>query len=349
MTYEVARADLRRDRDEIVDLWQRHLPLLPFPERHFDWGSIDNPFAEGRVWKLIEGGHTRGVAGLVMRRLKVEGSVRLAGRLGGFAIDPQHRSLGPGLMLQRAVLHECGHDGLDIVYTSAPRSLVRMSARAGYRSVVALTRFVKLLDVEPFLRRRLSFAPLARGLAWPANLALRAAASLRPSRGVAQEIAQFDDRFDALWKRAAPHYGVTTERSARFLKWRFHDFPLTATFVTVGVSDADDDRLMGYAIYLMAGDVANLVDLFAEDSGPALHAVLVSVVRWLRSKGATAISMRCAGTGAIGDVLARTGFHERPDDEPTTLMVSPPADGNPDSALLRPSSWYFLAADDFWH
>ncbi len=349
MNYVVERADLREDRDRIVTLWQQHLPLLPFPDRHFDWGSRDNPFGEGRIWKLIESGETHGVAGLVLRRLEVANAIVLAGRLGGFAVDARHRALGPALRLQRAAVDECGRDGLDVVYTSAPRSLVRMSLRAGFRSVIELTRYVRLLDVEPFLRRRLSIGPLAHWLARPANLALRLQSALRRTRGEPRLIPRFDDRFDALWRRAAPHYGITSERTAHFLEWRFHRFPLDVTFTTVGLTDPGDGRLLGYGIYYMLGDVANLVDLFAEDAGSTLRDVLEGVVRWIRSTGATAISMRCAGTGAIDAALIRTGFHPRPDDEPTTLMVAPATDAAMDSFLLQASNWYFVAADDFWH
>jgi hypothetical protein len=349
MTYRVARADLHRDREEILAIWKRDLPLLPLQGRHLDWGYVNNPFSEGRVWKLTGDGHTVGVGSLVIRRFTVAGSVVLAGRFGGFAVAQPHRSLGPALMLQRAVLGDCGRDGLGVIYTCAPQAIVGMTSRAGYHQVVRLTRYVKVLDIEPFLARRLPSARATRWLAWPANLALRTAAAFDWRPGLVEEIVQFDDRFDDLWKRAAPHYQVTTERTARFLQWRFREYPLDFTFTTIGVSDPLDGRLLGYGIYFMADGVANLVDLFAEDTQSALHSVLAGVTRWIRSAGATSIAVKCAGTGVLDETLRQWGFHPRPDDHPLTIMVSPPAAHANRSAWVRASQWHFLAADDFWH
>jgi hypothetical protein len=91
------------------------------------------------------------------------------------------------------------------------------------------------------------------------------------------------------------------------------------------------------------------VDLFAEDTHSALPVVVAGVTRWLRTRGATSISVTCAGTGVLGVVLRRCGFRRRPDDHPNTIMVSPPEAGSASPDLVSGPRWHFLAADDFWH
>lgn len=349
MTYSVTKCDTFQERQDIIALWTRHLPLLPYPERNLDWGYRDSPFGAGPVWKLMCDGRTVGVAGLVIRQFSVDGTTVLAGRLGGFAVDQEHRSLGPALMLQRAVLDEVGQNGLAAIYTSSPAHLVRMTARAGYQPVVDLTRYVKVLDFEPVLRHHVPSAAAARWMARLLTLTQHVRSRLGWRPCVAAEVDRFDERFDDLWARAAPRYGVTTARTSRFLQWRFCDYPLDLTFVTVGVTDPADGRLRGYAIYFMEDGVAHLADLFAEDAEAALDDVLWGVTRWIRARGAASISVRCAGAGALIAVLRRWGFHPRPDDSVTTIMVSPAADGQPALASVPPSRWHFLAADDFWH
>lgn len=349
MTYRVERSDPRRDHDEIVALWKCHLPLLPHPERNLAWAYVDNPFSPGRLWKLTADGRTVGVVGLALRRIKVGDAVVLAGRLGGLAIDQRHRSLGPALLLQRAALEDIGQDGLSFIYTSSPQNLVQMSSRAGYRPVVTLTRYVKLLDAGPFLRRRVRSGAAARLLAWPSNLAIRMAERLRRRQGLVREIERFDDRFDNLWTRGATHYGVTSERTSRFLQWRFRHNPVDHSFRTVGVTSPGDGRLAGYGVCVMEDGGATLVDLFADNTETALHTVLSGIVRWTRARGATSIAVKCAGNSALDAALRRQGFRPRPENHPTTLMVSATPAGPADPAHARGPEWHFLAADDFWH
>ena len=348
MTYRVARADLRLDREEILSLWERHLPQLPFKARHYDWAYLNNPFSEGRIWKLTQDGHTVGVAGLVMRRISVAGKSALAGRLGGLAVAEEHQFLGPALRLMRAVLAECGRDELSLIYTCAPHALTGMSLRAGFNQVADLTRYVKILDVTPSLGRRVPFPRAARWLARPANLVLRSAAAVGRRPVVVNEVEQFDSRFDDLWRRAAPNYPLTSERTATFLNWRFHDFPLDVAFTTIGVSHPADGRLLGYGTCVINDGIASLVDLFAEDTGAQMHDVLSAVTGWLRAAGATSIVMRCAGAETLHRSLRQGGFHPRPDEQSLTVMTSPRIEDAHQSAQLRASQLYFLPADDFW-
>jgi len=347
-TYRVEAADLQRDREAILGLWRRHLPSLLHPDRSLEWGYVDNPFAPGCIWKLIAGDRIVGAAGLLLKRIKAGNSVVLAGRLGGLAIESEHRSLGPALMLTRALLEARTRDGIAVVYTSSPDNLVPMMKRAGYVDVIALSRYVRVLDAAPYLRRHLPTLA-ARCLSVPANAALSATVAFEWRPGLVGRPDEFDGRFDDLWTRAAPFYGVTTERSSRFLKWRFRDDPVDIALTTVSVSSPVDDRLIGYGTYFMEGDLANIVDLFAENAQSALKTVLGCLVRCVRPRGATSIAVRCAGTTAFNKVLRSCGFRPRPDDHPLTLMVSPPLPGEQDSMLTSAAAWHFLAADDFWH
>ncbi len=349
MTYRVERADPDRDRDDILALWRRHLPHLRHPERNLGWGYVDNPFSSGRIWRLIADGRIVGVAGIVLRRLKVGDTVVLVGRLGGLAIEPEHRSLGPALMLQRAVIDERGHEGLAAVYTSSPGSLVQVTARAGYRELLTLTRHVRLLDARPALARRLGTRWPVRALASVATAALRMATVPVWRRFAVTEIEAFDERFDDLWVRAAPHYGVTTERTARFLAWRFRENPVDISFTTLGMIRPGERRLRGYATCSEESGVVSIVDILAEDTGASLQAMLACVSGWARARGAMSVTVKCAAAGTLGIALRRCGFFERADDHALTIMVSPLADSARNSLFTTPGQWHFLAADDFWH
>ena len=345
--YSVVRADLGRDREQILALWTRHLSKGGYEERRYEWGNRENPFANGRRWLLLADGAVVGTAGMVIRRFKIDDCIVLAGRAGGFGVDREHRFLGPALMLQRAVLDDLGRDGLELIYSSSPADVIGIFTRLGYERVGDLARYVKILDVEPYLRRRMP-ASAAAWLAAPLNVGLDVVSrtTWRPCFPI--EIRGFDDRFDDLWTRAAPHYGITTERTSRFLSWRFDKSSHPQAFKTVGVTAPGTDRLVGYAIYQMDHAHASVADLFAEDTDTALEMVLASVTRWVGCLGAASITVRCLASGMLSQVLERAGFRRRPDDKATSVVVSPRASGQRERGPGWKARWYFLGADDFW-
>jgi len=349
MHYRVDRTDLQRDRDQILAFWRRHLPLIPHHEQHLDWGYTDNPFAPGRVWTLFGDDCPVGVIGVLVRRLKVGNAVVLAGRLGGLAVDAEHRSLGPALMLQRAVLNDRGRGGLSAIYSSVPNPLVPATSRAGYRSILTVSRFVRLLDTGPLLRRRLPSETAARWLTRPANGVLRALAGSDWRPVELCEVDEFDGRFDDLWSRAAQHWAVTTERTSAFLRWRFTENPVDYSFTTVCAQRPGDHRITGYAVCTEDAGQVSVLDLLAEDAAEALCVLLTSVVRWARGRGASAVVVKCAAAGPLGAALRACRFHERPDDHPITLMASSLLDEGQDRVFTSAANWHFLAADDYWH
>jgi hypothetical protein len=160
-------------------------------------------------------------------------------------------------------------------------------------------------------------------------------------------VDRFDARFDDLWTRASPHYGVTTERTSQFLTWRFDPSVHFNTFMTVTVTARDGDRLLGYAVYDLEDGHAHVADLFAEDEDEALDTVLAAVTCWVRNQGAASIAIKCLSTGVLGRVMERAGFRRRPDDVKMTVIVSPPVSGA--RAPGWAERWYFLGADDFWN
>ena len=121
-TYWVELADLGRDRDDILDLWARHIPGLPFPRERYVWEYQDNPCGPARCWFLVVEPGTRrvGTCGIVPRRVQIGGDTVLAGRASLLAVDAEHRFLGPALTLARTILASIGHEGLTAIFTVAP-------------------------------------------------------------------------------------------------------------------------------------------------------------------------------------------------------------------------------------
>jgi hypothetical protein len=344
----VVRADPDADRDRIVGLWARHLDRLGCPDRHYAWAYRDNPFAAGRNWLLVShpDGRAVGVVGVIPRRMKVGSTTVLAARVAGFGIDPEHRCLGPALKLQRAVLAELGDPGPRFTYTAAPPHVVGVFRRLGYREVGEFARYTSVLDAEPYVRRIVGSERAARALAKVVNAGMRAVRRETRARAVVRPVARFDERFDDLWRRAKPGYGITSERSSRFLAWRFGPGSPKA-YATVALASTAQDRILGYAVYYMAGTWAYIVDLFAENRDRAMRDLLAGLMRWLRDQGAAAATIEFPGADWLAATLRRFGFHKRPGGLAATLLVSPLSNESSNSSLGNARDWYFLGADDF--
>jgi hypothetical protein len=349
--YSIVRADLERDRDAILAVWERNLDGSPaLNAAKFDWYYRSNPAGPGRCWLLLAepGGQVVGTAGLGMRRVKVGDEVVRAGLVSDFAVDKEHRSLQPALRLQKAVLGAFDDD-LAFIYGLPNEQSVGVFRRLGYEEVGSVERHAKVLRAAPYLRQLPGPAQGWELLSAPVDWALRAASpeTWQRARGLAvEETATFDSRFDALWQRASRQAVVAGERSADFLRWRYSACPLRQ-HVTLGIRAGEDDRLLGYAVFYREEDHVHCVDLLAEDDERALELLFAALIRHVRSGGATSISLTFSASGSLAQRLARFGFIPRSGERPAFPILAfwnPRRSGSAAAELMK--QWRFLPGDE---
>jgi hypothetical protein len=117
--YTVEQADLTRDRDLIIDLWSRNLRAHT-PEEHkarFCWHYGENPTKASRLFLARHNptGRVIGTAGLGVRQMYFESRQVNAGIAVDFAVEPQHRTLQPAILLERAVAASM-NSGLEFIF-----------------------------------------------------------------------------------------------------------------------------------------------------------------------------------------------------------------------------------------
>jgi hypothetical protein len=350
MEYVVRRADVERDADAIVAVWARNLKSHDEAQhrRKFDWYYRHNPLGPGKCWLLepAGGGAPVGTAGLGLRRVRLrDGTTRLAGLASDFAVDAEHRSLRPAMLLARSVAATAGRE-VDFIYGLPNSRSAGVFRRIGYVLDATLMRYVKVLRSERFLRTRLKSSLVRRPLALVADVATRTASPETWSRrrgAVLDELDRFDERFDALWPRvAAAGGGGGAERTAAFLNWRYVHCPLHRYSRLALFSDARRSDLLGYAVCVLQEDEqAAVIDLLA-DPRLAVDDLLAEVVRWARRRGAASVACELHGAPATEAALSRLKFKYR--GETTSLAIlSPPTANN---APAPPPQWSFLRVDE---
>src|SRR3546814_5344800 len=104
--YTVHEADLERDRELIVGLWRGNLGEDARMARKYDWFYRQCPYGAPLTLLLRHeaSGEWVGVASAGPRQMVFGGRRVSAGVLVDLAVLPAHRSLGPALTLQQALM-----------------------------------------------------------------------------------------------------------------------------------------------------------------------------------------------------------------------------------------------------
>jgi len=335
-------ADPVADQVAIEQFWTEHFSA----DTHRFPCYFDNPAEPGAIWVLrSNGGNVIGTGGLHTCLMVIDGHSHRAGHAVNLAIDPQYRTAGPAIQLQRAVLDHARSSGHSMVCGITERAAA-VQKRAGYHHLGPLEQWTKILRTESKLQQYLKVPALAKCVGFGLDVALWGVspeARCRRPRGWKVEIAErFDERFDRLWERAAAQFAIVTERSSKFLDWRFRECS-DDRYHTLCLCDANGE-LAGYAVYRNDGFTVELSDLLSgrpED----LEILIVEVLRQVRKScpAARTVHVPYFGKGTLPSALKRNGFMQRP--EPKQLFVWANEEELPFSMLCDRNRWYLTAAD----
>jgi hypothetical protein len=314
-TYTVEPADLERDRETFLEVKRRNFPHIPYGIDEYRWYFQENPLGTGRIWLVVAYPEERvvGVAGLGVRRLRIGSETYTVGLASDFAVDKEHRSLMPALMLQKAVAASAS-DAMPVIYGTPNKNAQPVFRRIGYKEVGAVQRWVKPLRVGPYLRKLSGSARFAAPLGGAIDLTRRVSARLTVRRTPGLKLTRFDrfdTRFDQLWDENAGAEGVLVERRSEYLNWRFADCPYQR-YTSVGLMSKGSSRLLGYATYFWRDRHASCSDVFAApEVTPELLGRLADHVY---REGAVSLTVSGRFPRPYTEMLEAQGFSPRTDD-----------------------------------
>jgi hypothetical protein len=346
MGYAVREAAPPEVEAELVALWTANLHMGGDPRDKYRWFYVGNPLGAARAF-LVESsgqGETRvvGACGLGARTLIHRGRALKAGLLADFALDPAHRTVMPGVMLQRALAgHARAH--FDLTYAFPNDAAIGILSRIGYRLLGRTGRYVRPLRLDSLLRRFLRSNALARLAALAPNALLawtdRAKAATLPRRLQLTWVREPDARFDELWSRVSARHAFVGERTAGFLRWRFTHRPGLPGELAALV-DAETGTLRAYAAVVeKVKGVALVADFFAE-SDDALSSLFRRLFPALRDRGFEQAATFFLGAPRVEALLRDAGFSYR--NAAKNVVIDANRTGLP---LLEVEGWYLTEAD----
>ncbi len=315
--YVTKAGDPKSDRDVVLGIWRGNLGREDRMRSKYDWFYLGCPWGVPAV-ELLRHEPSQsyvGVATAGPRRFVWRGRPLSAGVLVDLAVATDHRSLGPALTLQKALL-ATGHARFDLLYGFPNPKAAPVFKRVGYASFGEIVRYVRVLrhrrHVEKVLPPRVpSLAAIPAGLLLDAVPVVRALPALRHLRFEWRRTV--DPRMDELWS-SSDHGDVPIAiRDAAFLKWRFDDAPVAKTEYLLVSDRRDRSHLRAwFACEADEKGTLHVRDYWARDAASGIDRAPVDALVLAASlRGHESVSFTYAGPPERLAGFREAGFLER--------------------------------------
>lgn len=322
-------------------LWDAVYPGMFDPR--FAWRYRHNPAGPARVWVAVAStGQVAGAGAVFPRILNVQGRCSLVGLPGDFLIAPNHRTLGPALMLQRRICAEAVSGWVEFLYGFPNLASEPVFRRLGYAVLAQRTRWVIPVRSKPLLRRLPGgrrWAPVAAA-AIDLGLSLIGRIRARLTRVRVETSKTIDGEFDALWQRLRNRYPFSVERTGEYLRWRYVDSPLGPYMILKAVRPSGE--LVGYAVSRQTGETTDVCELIGENVD-ALQAMTAALWGIARRAGSERLELIAGKASADSTLRSRVGFTERPD--PHHVIAYVPRSHLARAAVLEATNWLLVQSD----
>ena len=300
-SYAIHDGDVVRDRSTVLAIWHGNLGDPERMRAKYDWFYLGTP-DETPLLRLLRhepDGEWVGTCAAGRRRMLLRGRKIHGGVMVDLAVKPDHRTLGPAMMLQQCIV-DAGRRELDVLYGFPNPKAAAVFKRIGYRHWGDIVRYARVLRYATYVRRRLP-AALAPFAAWVLDAATQLRDALRrlgqPGTKVTwSETA--DERMDALWAASAPGDALCAIRDARHVRWRFDQSPVARTRYLL-IARPDDDALLAWFATQVEGDALFVRDFWSDDADRGVGTRYIdALVHAARRAGHASVSVEIAARGS---------------------------------------------------
>ncbi|HRA36966.1 MAG TPA: GNAT family N-acetyltransferase [Pseudomonadota bacterium] len=312
--YLVEAGDVTRDRETVLAVWRGNLGDPARMGTKYDWFYRDCPYGAPLLCILRHraSGAAVGVAAAGPRNMQAGGRALRAGVLVDMAVMPEHRSLGPALVLQQGLL-EAAAQRFDLVYGFPNPKAVPVFKRVGYTQLADMVRYARVLRHARYLERRMPRL-LAR-LAGPLVDIGVACGDAWRRRGdpacAAAWVERLGEDADALWAAGKPPAAALAVRDRTLLSWRFDRGPVPPTRY-LEVRNRGDGTLRAWFACQVEDRMLHVGDYWSRDgANGAGRAAIEALLLAARRDGHVAVSVQLAGAAPALAGWLGAGFQAR--------------------------------------
>jgi len=282
-----------------------------------------------------------GVAAAFPRRFYLGNDKVTGWVLGDFCFDPQFRSLGPALQLQRACLDILESTQGVFCYDFPSESMVAVYKRLGVGVTGKMLRLAKPLRVDRKVKEMVKNAAVQRVVTSVGNVLLKRAsprAEVDQSLEVAVHPQFCGEEFTLFAREQCGKFGSCLERSAEYLNWRYLSNPLARHEI---VTARRDDRLVGYVVWTFGKEDASIVDFFGEEDSGMARRLVTEIVTVAQERGIVTLSVSLNESHPWLSLFCEMGFRLR-DSVPVVIIPSKTFSQKIDPRL---TGWYLMQGD----
>jgi len=330
--YSVCELHLQQNRNDVLNIWkQSGLNVL---EAKYSWMYENNPYGSATGWLVRDsGGQAVGFVALFPRGIKINGKLHSSALVGDFVIIKEHRTLGPALMLQKAVVESRAKHNFDFIYGIPNRQAEVVLQRAGYRQVGPAIRMTRPFRSHYYLRRKLSSSLLADTLAGAIDPILhwtgKEVRQSRNNRFRLEEMWDFDERFDDLSALVSDPLAIVGERNSAYLHWRYLRCP-HKKYRIHALTDISTEQVLGFLVSYPTEDGIAIAELQAveqpgvEELG-VTDCLLSEFLRLQRRQMVDSVSISYFGNKRLAEKLKEYGFAHREAKQNLVVFAGPDA------------------------
>jgi len=338
----IRRADLAMDRGIIIEVLARYLTPLS-DDRRFQWLYLNGVHGTPQAWLAVDADRDAvcGAAAAFPRRFHLGNEEILSWVLGDFCLDPQYRSLGPALQLQRACLGVMEQNPAAFCYDFPSASMVAVYKRLGLSVTGKMLRLAKPLRVDRKVKERITNPAARRVFSSVANAFLKIALPNGTADKTLEMSTQKEpcgDEFTALMHEQRGKFEICLQRSAEYLNWRYVNNPLTSYEI---ITARRHGKLKGYVVWTKSEEDAAVVDLFGENNPAIVKTLLAEVVARLTNCGVMTVSLWLTESHPWLSWCSEMGFRAR-DSVPMVCIPGTVLGGSID---VRSAKWFLMQGD----
>jgi GNAT superfamily N-acetyltransferase len=347
MEYTIGIADIQKDRDSVIALWQRNFDNVP--AERYAWIYENNPAGKAicLLARLKQNGRVIGASVLFPRNLQMNGATIKAAIIGDFAVDKEYRTHGLGLELRKASRFFTKNNVFQMGYGFPNDQSVRFTAKIDSEILGEIFELTKVLRTQVYFERYISNALLSKFTSLGAdifmNLRDRALFYSQTHSYTYELPSRFDERFDHLWNQVRHDFAFIGERDSRFLTWRFLESPY-AQYRIFAIKPSHEAHLHGFIVFRDLDNKVMIDDLVFLGNNQSLMAIIVLFARYIRSQGAHSMTLRLAAHPRLIALLKRLGFLVRKNEQ--VIFKSPWSPITPAQQDPQQRIWYMTYGDN---
>lgn len=305
---------------------------------YFDWRYLEKPIdlKPVIVWAENEIAEKVGSLSITPHLYVADNQTYLLGILGDISVSKNWRGKGVAVQMFEYLFKIEGAKNFRAFLVMPNEAAARSLEKAGWRTVLKMQRFVKLLTLDEKIG-------LSGWMSSALNFSLRQASFenilRREDEYRGEGVDGFDERFDRLWENLNLKRTMIGLRNREYLTWRYMKHPTLKYSVFTLVEGA---RLCGYMIFRVNEGRCHIDDLLFLDEKNIPAYLMRHFLKFIRKdKGISSISLGIS-PGILSDwFFYKFGFIKRSD----YLKFMVRENGSDSSFGRNPGRWFLTVGD----